>query len=116
MPPAYTTQLGMDPGRAVHPSPGREDAADVAPELGFRFGAGLDSRDRVQPGVEAADARADDPAQRRHGMVAPLGRHEGELRHATPRAKTAAALRRIRFSSSSRFSSRRSRSVSASSA
>src|SRR5882757_2615599 len=85
-------------------------------QLGFSLGTALDDGDRVQPGVKAADADADNPAQRRHGMIAPFSRHESEFRHATPLAKTAAALRRIKFSSSSRFTSRLSRSVSASSA
>src|SRR3712207_8314553 len=54
------------------------------------------------PSVEATDARTDDPALRGHGVVRPLGRPEGELRHAIPLAKKAAALRRISTSSSSR--------------
>src|SRR5215213_5097586 len=114
-PPALPAQLGMDPRRAIDPAPCRENAIDVTAQLGFRRGTALEGGDRVQPGVKAADTDTDDPAQRRHGMTGPLGGDEGELRHATPLAKTAAALRRIRFSSSSRFTSRLSRSISASS-
>src|ERR1700761_4521588 len=88
----------------------------MAAQAGFRLGTVVDSGDRAQPGVEAADTGTDDPAQRRHGVVAPFDRHERELRHAIRLAKTAAALRRITFSSSSRFTSRFNRKVSASSA
>ena len=49
---------------------------------------------------------------RPHRIATLFGRHEGELRHAIPLAKTAAALRRIRFASSRRFTSRFSRNVS----
>src|SRR3954471_7160964 len=49
-------------------------------------------------------------------MVGLLGRHKGELGHAIPRAKKAAAFLRISTSSSSRLTSRRSRWVSACSA
>ena len=116
MPPTVPPQLSMDPRRAVDPPAGGEDAADVPAQFGFRLGLALEGGDRAQPSVEAGHAHADHPAQRGHGVVRPLGRHEAELRHAVPSAKTAAALRKIRFSSSSRFTSRRSRCVSASSA
>src|SRR5215212_2727988 len=85
-------------------------------QVGFCRGPALDSGDRLQPSIEAADADADHSAQHGHGMVGPLDRHEGELRHAIPLAKKAAAFRRIWFSSSSRLLSRRSRCISASSA
>src|SRR3712207_3234088 len=116
MPPAVPPQLGMDPRRAVDAPAGGEDAADMPAQFGLRLGLALEGGDRAQPSVEAGHAHADHPTQRGHGMVALLGRYEGVLRHAIPRAKTAAALRRIRFSSSNRFTSRRSRCVSASSA
>src|SRR5215213_265071 len=113
MPPALPPQLGMDPRPAVGLPAGGEDAADLPAQLGFRLGTALDGGDRVEPSVEATDARTDDPAQRGHGVVRPLGRYEGELRHAIPLAKKAAALRRISTSSSSRFTSRFRRCVSA---
>src|SRR5215211_7886469 len=92
MPPAVPAQLGVDPRRAVDPLAGGEEAAGPPAQLGFRLGPGLDGGDRAQPGVEAGHARADHPAQRGHGVVRPLGRHEAEPRHAIPLAKTAAAL------------------------
>src|ERR1700759_387583 len=85
----------------------------MAAHLCLRPGTVLDPGDRAQPGVEAADAGTDDPAQRRHGVIAPFGRHERELRHTIPLAKTAAALRSITFSSSSRFPSLLNPNVSA---
>src|SRR3982751_2858341 len=109
-------QCSVDPGRAIDPALGRKDAADVPAQLGFRLRAVLSGWDRAQPRVKARDACADDPAQRRNGMVGALGCHKGNLGHAIPLAKKAAALSKIRFSSSSRFTSRRSRSISASSA
>src|SRR3954447_9783286 len=109
-------QLSVDAGRAVDPTLGRKDTADVPAQLGFRLSAVLSGRDRAQPGVKARDACADDPAQRRNGMVGALSCHKGERAHAIPLAKKAAALRKIRFSSSSRFTSRLRRSISASSA
>src|SRR6476469_7971479 len=116
MPQPFPAQLGVDAWRAVDPPAGGEDAADLLAQLGFRLGTALDGGDRVEPSVEAADARTDDSAQRGHGVARPLGRYEGELRHAIPLAKKAAALRRISTSSSSRFTSRFSRCVSACSA
>src|SRR4051812_49379137 len=116
MPQPSPAQLGVDGWRAVTPPAGGEDAADLLAQLGFRLGTALDGGDRVEPSVEAADARTDDSAQRGHGVIRPLGRYEGELRHAIPLAKKAAALRRISTSSSSRFTSRFSRCVSACSA
>src|SRR4051794_9319890 len=116
MPQPFPAQLGVDAWRAVDPPAGGEDAADLRAQLGFRLGTALDGGDRVEPSVEAADARTDDSAQHGHGVVRPLGRYEGELRHAIPLAKKAAALRRISTSSSSRFTSRFSRCVSACSA
>jgi hypothetical protein len=100
----------------VDAPPGGEQTVNVPAQVGVRLGTVLDGGNRVQPGVEAAEAHPDDPTQRRHCVSAPPGRYEGELRHAIPLAKTAAALRKIRFPSSKRFTSRRSRSVSASSA
>jgi len=88
----------------------------MAAQLDFRLGTALDSGDRVQPGIEAADTDADDAAQHDHSMVRPLGRHEGELPHAIPLATKAAALRRIWFASSRRLFSRLRRCISASSA
>src|SRR4051794_23703114 len=85
---------GGPPPRAVGPPPGGEDAADVAAQLGLRLGPGADGRDRAQPGVEAADARADDAAQHGDGVVRPLGGDEREPAHAIPRAKKAAAFLR----------------------
>src|SRR3954447_25914525 len=116
MPQPFPAQLGVDAWRAVDPPADGEDAADLLAQLGFRLGTALDGGDRVEPSVESAAARTDDPAQRGHGMVRPLGRYESELRHAIPLAKKAAALRRISTSSSSRFTSRFSRCVSACSA
>src|SRR4051794_14601259 len=115
MPQPFPAQLGVDAWRAVNP-PAGEDAADLLAQLGFRLGTALDGGDCVEPSVEAADARTDESAQRGHGVVRPLGRYEGELRHAIPLAKKAAALRRISTASSSRFTSRFSRCVSACSA
>src|SRR3954453_5078055 len=109
-------QFGVDPGRAIDPALGRKDPADVPAQFSFRLSAALSGGDRAQPRVEAADTRTDDPAQGRNGVVGALGCHKGELAHAIPLAKKAAALRRIRFSSSSRFTSRLRRSISASSA
>src|SRR4051812_31858119 len=86
MPQPFPAQLGVDAWRAVDPPAGGEDAADLPAQLGFRLGTALDGGDRVEPGVEAADARTDDPAQRGHGVVRPLGRYEGELRRAIPLA------------------------------
>src|SRR3954470_15736536 len=103
MPQPFPAQLSVDAWRAVDPLAGGEDAADLRAQLGFRLGTALDGGDRVEPSVEAADARTDDSAQHGHGVVRPLGRYEGELRHAIPLAKKAAALRRISTSSSSRF-------------
>src|SRR4051794_32543652 len=100
MPVPLAAQLSMDPGRAVDPALGRKDAADVPAQLGFRLRAALSGWDRAQPGVKAGDAHADDPAQRRNGMVGPLGCHKGERAHAIPRAKKAAAFLRISTSSS----------------
>src|SRR4051794_127652 len=116
MPVPFPAQLSVDAGRAVDPPLGRKDTADVPAQLGFRLSAVLSGRDRAQPGVKARDACADDPAQRRNGMVGALSCHKGERAHAIPLAKKAAALRKIRFSSSSRFTSRLRRSISASSA
>src|SRR5215203_2767351 len=116
MPQPVPAQLGVDAWRAVDPPAGGEDAAELRAQLGFRLGTALDGGDRVQPSVEAADARTDDSAQRGYGVVRPLGRYEGELRHAIPLAKKAAALRRISTSSSSRFTARFSRCVCACSA
>src|SRR5215213_11754395 len=50
---------GMDPWRAVDPPAGGEDAADLPAQLGFRLGTALDGGDRVEPSVEATDARTD---------------------------------------------------------
>jgi hypothetical protein len=77
----------------------------VSAQLGFRFGAVLESRDRAQRSVETADTAADDAAQHGYGMVRALARHEGVLcrRHAISFAKKAAAFLKIRFSSSSRL-------------
>ena len=86
-------QLGVNAGRAINLVPGSEDEADVPAQLGFRLSATLNDGSRVQPSLEAAHAGADDPAQHGHGVVAPLGRHEGKLRHATTRAKKAAVGR-----------------------
>src|SRR3954451_9951893 len=83
---------------------------------GARLPDALSGRDRAQPGVKAADTCADDPARRGDVMVGPLGCHKGELGHAIPRAKKAAAFLRISTSSSSRLTSRRSHWVSACSA
>src|SRR4051812_49770886 len=116
MPQPFPAQLGVDAWRAVDPPAGGEDAADLLAQLGCRLGTALDGGDRVAPRVEAADARTDDSAQRGHGVMRPLGRYEGELRHAIPLAKKAAALRRISTASSSRLTSRFSRCVSACSA
>src|SRR3954468_3098698 len=116
VPPALPAQLGVARGGAVGPPTSGEDAADVAAQLGLRLGPGADGRDRAQPGVEAGDARADDAAQRGDGVVRPLGGDEREPAHAIPRAKKAAAFLRISTSSSSRFTSRLSRWVSACSA
>src|SRR3954471_2339155 len=116
MPQPFPAELGMDPWRAVDPPAGGEDAADPPTKLRFRLGTALDGGDRAQPGVEAAHTRADHPAQRGHGVVRPLGRHEAERRHATPLAKKAAALRGTSPSPSSRFPSRFRRCVSACSA
>src|SRR5918912_3342285 len=88
----------------------------MAAQLGVRRGPALSGGDRLPPGIEAADTDTDYAAQHAHGMVGPLGRDKGELAHAIPVAKKAAALRRIRFSSSSRLFSRRRRCISASSA
>src|SRR3712207_4718935 len=112
----FPAQFGVDPGRAIDPALSRKDPADVPAQLSFRLRAVLSGRDRAQPRVKARDACADDPAQGRNGMVGSLSCHEGERAHAIPRAKKAAALRKIRFSSSSRFTSRLRRSISASSA
>src|SRR4051812_38489206 len=95
MPQPFPAQLGVDAWRAVDPPAGGEDAADLLAQLGCRLRTALDGGDRGAPRVEAADARTDDPAQRGHGVMRPLGRYEGELRHAIPLAKKAAALRRI---------------------
>src|SRR4051794_32951211 len=92
MPQPFPAQLGVDAWRAVDPLAGGEDAADLRAQLGFRLGTALDGGDRGEPSVEAAEARTDDPAQRGHGVLRPLGRYEGELRHAIPLAKKAAAL------------------------
>ena len=88
--------------------------ASVPAQLGL--GPVLDGRGRAQPSVEVGQARPDDPARHRHGMVRPLGRDEGKPAHAIPRAKKAAASLRIRFSSSSRLFSRLRRCISACSA
>src|SRR3954453_13149152 len=85
-------------------------------QLGVRLSPALSDRDRLQPGIKAADTDTDDTAKRGHGIVRPLCRHEVELRHAIPFAKKAAAFRRIWFSSSSRLFSRLRRCISASSA
>src|SRR3954471_9288760 len=69
MPVPFPAQLSVDAGRAVDPPLGRKDAADVPAQLGFRLSAVLSGRDRAQPRVKARDACADDPAQRRNGMV-----------------------------------------------
>src|SRR3954462_6124992 len=106
-------RLGGDAGGAVDPPAGGEDAADLLAQLGFRLGTALDGGDRREPNVEGPDARPDDPAQRGYGVIRPIGRYEGELRHAIPLAKKAAALRRISTSSSRRFTSRFSRCVPA---
>src|SRR3954463_10958902 len=116
IPPPSRARLGGAGGGAVTPPAGGEDTADLLAQLGFRLGTALDGGDRVEPSVEAADAGTDDSAQRGHGVMRPLGRYEGELRHAIPLAKKAAALRRMSTSSSSRFTSRFSRCVSACSA
>src|SRR3954471_13453234 len=116
VPPPRPARRGVPPPRAVGPPPGGEDAADQAAQLGLRLGPGADGRDRAQPGVEAADARADDAAQRGDGVVRPLGGDEREPAHAIPRAKKAAAFLRISTSSSSRLFSRLSRCSSACSA
>src|SRR4051794_13780156 len=114
--PPPRARRGGPPPRAVGAPTGGEDAADQAAQLGLRLGPGADGRDRAQPGVEAADARADHPAQGGHGVVRPLGGDEGEPAHAIPRAKKAAAFLRISTSSSSRLFSRFSRCSSACSA
>src|SRR3954469_6147580 len=116
MPQPFPAQFGVDAWRAVDPPTGGEDAADLLAQLGFRLGTALGGGDRMEPSVKAADARTDASAQRGYGMLRPLGRYEGELRHAIPLAKKAAALRRIATSSSSRFTARFSRCVSACSA
>src|SRR3954447_1620262 len=116
MPQPFPAQFGVDAWRAVDPPTGGEDAADLLAQLGFRLGTALDGGDRMEPSVKAADARTDASAQRGYGIIRPLGRYEGELRHAIPLAKKAAALRRIATSSSRRFTARFSRCVSACSA
>src|SRR4051812_4631736 len=93
MPQPFPAQLGVDAWRAVDPPADGEDAADLLAQLGFRLGTALDGGDRVEPSVEAADARTDDSAQRGYGVIRPLGRYEGELRHAIPLAKKAAVLK-----------------------
>src|SRR3954469_22179547 len=103
-------------GARRRPAGGRRDAADLLAQLGFRLGTALDGGDRVEPSVEAADARTDDSAQRGHGVLRPLGRYEGELRHAIPPAKKATAFPRTSPSSASRFTAPFSRCVSACSA
>src|SRR3954451_19487365 len=95
MPVPFPAQLSVDPGRAIDPPLGRKDSADVPAQLGFRLSAVLSGRDRAQPGVKTRDACADDPAQLRNGMVGSLSCHKGELAHAIPRAKKAAAFLRI---------------------
>ena len=75
---------GVDAWRGVDLPAGGEDAADLLAQLGFRLGTALDGRDRVEPSVEATDARTDDPAQRGHGVVRPFGRHEAERRPVHP--------------------------------
>ena len=67
-------QLAMDPWRALDPASDSEDAPDVSAHRGVNLGVVLNGGDRMQPSVGAADAGAEHPAQRRHGMVAPLGR------------------------------------------
>jgi hypothetical protein len=49
MSPALPAQLGVNARRAVDPSAGREDAADMPAQLGFRLGPVLDNGDRGQP-------------------------------------------------------------------
>src|SRR5215213_10762056 len=114
--PSFPAQCGMDPRGAVDLAACGKDTADMPAQVCFRLSPALNGGDRLHPGIKAADTDADDAAERGHGMVGPLGRHEGELRHAIPLAKKAAAFRRIWFSSSSRLLSRRSRCISASSA
>src|SRR3954463_10443628 len=116
VPVPFPAQFSVDPGRAIDPALGGKDAADVPAQLGFRLRAVLSGWGSAPPPVKARDACADDPAQRRNGMVGSLGCHKGKLGHAIPLAKKAAALRKIKFSSSSRFTSRLRRSISASSA
>ena len=67
----------VDPWRTVNPAPGSEDPTDMPAQLAFLLGTALDGGDRVEPSVEAADARTDNPAQRGHGVVRSLGRYEG---------------------------------------
>src|SRR5215217_9141095 len=98
-------QFSVDARRAIDPPLGRKDPADVPAQLSFRLSAVLSGRDRAQPRVKARDACADDPAQRRNGMVGALSCHKGELGHAIPLAKKAAAFLRISTSSSSRLTS-----------
>src|SRR5215203_2845322 len=62
-------QFSVDPGRAIDPALGRKDPADVPAQRGVRLRTVLSGRDRAQPGVEARDADANDPAQRRNGMA-----------------------------------------------
>src|SRR5215211_404346 len=80
-------QFSVDARRAIDPPLGRKDPADVPAQLSFRLSAVLSGRDRAQPRVKARDACADDPAQRRNGMVGALSCHKGNLGHAIPRAK-----------------------------
>src|SRR5919199_2945656 len=114
--PPLPAQFGVDAGCAIDPALGREDATNMPAQLRIRLGPALSCGDRAQPGVKAGDAHADHSAQHRNGMVRPLGCHEGELRHAIPLAKKAAAFLRISISSSSRLTSRLRRWVSACSA
>jgi hypothetical protein len=88
----------------------------VVAQIDIRFGTAPDGGDRVQPGVEAADADANDPAQRRHSMIAPFGRQEGEFRHATPLGKNHRGLAQDQVLLLQCFTSRLSRSISTSSA
>src|SRR5215210_6729332 len=104
MPVPLAAQFSVDAGRAIDPALGRKDPADVPAQLGVRLRVVVSGRDRAQPRVKARDACADDPAQRRNGMVGALGCHKGKLAHAIPRAKKAAASRMRRsISASSAF-------------
>src|SRR4051794_14991404 len=106
---------GGPPGLAVAPRPRGKEAPIPSPPPPVALAAA--TRPAVQPGVEAADRHADDPAQRPHREGGALGGDEPVPHEATAsRAKKAAAFLRISFSCSSRLFSRRSRASSAASA